>query len=103
MNHRTPAEDFRTALAALSREQLEQAMHYLRARDPDAMDRALQVVTTPVAAHAHDDADLPWTSGAHEFIPCTVCTADACGACDRPAGDAVHRIAGDFGPQQVNP
>jgi hypothetical protein len=94
MNHRTPAEDFRAALAALTREQLEEAMHYLRDRDPRAMDRALQLVTTPVgaAAHNHDDADLPWTSGAHEFIPCTSCAADACNACSRPAGDAVHQV-----------
>ena len=100
MNHRTPAEDFRATLAALSREQLEEAMHYLRGYNVFAMDRALELVTMPVTAHDHDDADLPWTSGAHEFIPCTACTADACNACSRPAGDAVHRIAGDW-PEQV--
>ena len=101
MNHRTPAEDFRATLAALSREQLEVAMHYLRARDEAAMNKALEFAAMRV--HDHDDADLPWTSGAHEFLQCTACTADACNACDRPAGDAVHRIAGDFGAEQVTP
>lgn len=47
-----------------------------------------------IAAHDHLDADLPWASGAHEFIPCTACTADACNACSRPAGDVVHRTGG---------
>jgi hypothetical protein len=134
MNHRTPAEQFRAALAALTREQLEEAMRYLRIRDEDAMDAALSFVTTPAAApepisgvtpprevqmaefaeiiggrnqyeqpeHDHDDAGDPWTSGAHEFIHCTTCSADACNACSRPARDDVHRIAGDFGPQQVD-
>ena len=48
-------------------------MHYLRARDADAVDRALEFFAP--AAHDHDDADLPWTSGAHQFIPCTTCSA----------------------------
>ena len=56
MNHRTPAEDFRATLAALSREQLIVAMHYLRARDRDAMETALEIVTVPIvtaAVHFH--------------------------------------------------
>ena len=70
MNHRTPAEDFRARLAALSREQLEQAMHYLRGCDPDVVDRALASVpaATPVPLHMHTfDA---------EYGVCTQCGTD---------------------------
>jgi hypothetical protein len=55
MNHLTPAEDFRARLAAASREQLEQAMHYLRGYDPDLVNRALASLpaAAPVALHMH--------------------------------------------------
>ncbi len=40
-------------------------------------------------AHEHEDAALPWTT-AHEFIPCTACSEDACNACGRREADEVH-------------
>ena len=133
MNHRTPAEErLAAAKPALTREQLEAenaALYDIFAAVNEASEAgvnsdwlvgyvqgigsgvSLATLRTYAAgirakaqpAHDHDDADDTWLSGAHEFIPCTGCAADACNACSRPASDAVHRIAGDFGPQQVTP
>ena len=76
MNHRTPAEDFRTRLAALSREQLEEAMHYLRGYDSLAMDAALQLVSAP-AGPEPDDEPVPYVPAPHLHAfdggDCTVC------------------------------
>ena len=77
MNHRTPAEDFRAKLAALSREQLEQAMHYLRARcavtDPGAVDRALEIVSVSADdVQPHCGARWPNLGPAGDMWTCTL-------------------------------
>ena len=48
MNHRTPAENFRARLMAMSRPQLEEAMRYLHIVDPGVVERALQFAALPV-------------------------------------------------------
>jgi hypothetical protein len=119
MNHRTPIEDFRARLAALSREQLEEAMHYLRGYDSFAMDRALELAEMPVtnAAAAAVVAEAIRTGtpviveddAADRCPDCgrASCTGEDCYWPDeagirRPARDEPGTIAGDFGPETVN-